>query len=169
MIVSEASVETEWTSGFVETLKDHLRHGLSYGLAAREMGLSRSSILAKAKRLRERGDRFFALKRQGGRKAKNTIWSERESISATPQQPIRPTLVCVSTRPTLAPVHLPDSAPLGVTFLELKPGQCQYSIASDGDQHLFCGAPATNGWCAAHRARSYRKTAPIASSLARVA
>jgi hypothetical protein len=163
------SVETEWNSGLVETLEDHLRHGLSYGLAAREMGLSRSSILAKAKRLRERGDRFFALKRQGSRKAKRTIWSERESISVTPNPPTRPTLVCVSSKSTLAPVHLPDSAPMGVTFIELQPGQCRYTIGAVDDMHLFCGKPATNGWCDAHRQLVYRKTAPIASSLATVA
>ena len=161
-----------WNSGLIESLKGHLSAGLSYGVAAREMGLSRNSVLAKAKRLRERGDTFSALRRQGGRRANKTIWSERHksiSMSAPKIEPQKPALVCVSTRPTLAPVHLPESTSFGVTFLELRPGQCQYSIASDGDQHLFCGAPAICGWCDAHRALVYRKTSPISSSLARVA
>jgi hypothetical protein len=56
-----------------------------------------------------------------------------------------------------------------VTFLELRRGQCRYTIGAVDDMHLFCGAPATNGWCGAHRTLVYRKTVPINSSLARVA
>jgi hypothetical protein len=145
-----------WPEYKVTELRKLIADGMGYSAASRAMGISRCSVLAKARRLRVEGDPIFKLR------------GHKQDHAAAPAKPPKPPKPKVEKpRFTLVPKELrraPGFTPTvpmpisrDVSLIDLEARECRYQTSEVAGRHYFCGAPADHGpFCEFHRQMSYR-------------
>lgn len=139
--------EIKWTAAKIEILRREWAAGMSGPLIAERLGISRSAVIGKAKRL-------GLARRRPGR-------PRNAAKPAKPKpQPLRPVLAC--SQPRVRKRRRPAGA-LPNTVLGINPGfqapaprTCQWIEGEPRDRE-FCGEPARAGssYCEAHHRRCW--------------
>lgn len=133
--------------------------GLSSGVAARELGVTRNSIIGKWYRLglRRRASLTQRLPIGGSRPRKQRDPAAPRAPRPARPRPPRP----VKARIMTSPPEPPQTDP--ITLMQLggigdDPGRCRWPIGEPaGPDTLFCGAPRERGaYCAWHGNLAYR-------------
>lgn len=126
---------TPWTPALVERLNAMHANGDSFGVIGEELGISRSMVAGKCRRL---GLRFAATAR-------------RRSLAPSAKAPRTPH--CVKRRVVEPPV-----ISLALSLGELRRGQCKYPTGDRGN-FTFCGHAADRSYCSYHSGLVYRRAA----------
>lgn len=137
----------DWTDARIEILRREWAAGMSGPLIAERLGISRSAVIGKAKRL-------GLARRRPGRKG-NAAKAGQVEIPASP-----PVLACSQprVRKRRSPAGALPNTVLGINpgFQAPAPRTCQWIEGEPCDRD-FCGKPARPGssYCDAHHARCW--------------
>lgn len=154
-----------WPPDTVTSLRSMVADRMSASAIAECLGVTRNAVIGKAHRLglallgarpatADKSRKFKA--KEPPRKASVVKQSARVSGVLAP---VRPAMLGPKTAieiETLAWSGHPQVA--GVPMLHLRAMQCRYEVSDSprGEEHLFCGAPASGAWCEAHRKIVYQ-------------
>ena len=134
---------TDWTPARVDDLQRFIKEKYTARQAAEELGVSRNSVIGKARR---HGWRFDS---EGVRNVHVRV-REREARRIAPRPPRPP-------RPNHAPPMAPEPFARGLSFDQLERNDCLYPVTAD-HPFKFCGHPKTVGqpYCPHHCGIAYR-------------
>jgi GcrA cell cycle regulator len=137
-----------WTEGRVDRLRVLFADGLSTGLIANELGVSRNSVCGKLSRIglfRKAGEKPKYVK------AKPSILKPRTHIVAANGNSNGLRITTVHEPVSIAPLRDVEVEPRNLDLLDLAPNDCRYPYG-EGSNTVFCGRSKTDGssYCAAH-------------------
>ncbi len=143
-----------WTDERIEDLRRMWAEGLSASQIAGALGgVSRNAVIGKIHRLGLSG----RVKTPSRAARKSPARAPSAGAPRTVAQPrvmaVGSAAVKIAERPEPAPVTVADVVPFsgGVSFLDLKPGQCRWPIGDpSSDDFRFCGAKTDGIYCEAH-------------------
>jgi len=162
--------ETDWTPALVEHLSALWLAGVTSGEIGRLMGISRSSVMGKLRRLNLlRNDHRPLLPR---RMPAQKLLKNCSVLSRTKKVPHKRHLRRVTDFVTPPPPLPPPEPPIGeFGLLDLRARHCRWPGPEDRPPHTFCGAPRVgeSSYCSEHHARSLSGSAlrPVHFSLPR--
>jgi GcrA cell cycle regulator len=154
--------ETLWTPALVERLSELWLSGTASGEIGRRLGISRSSVMGKLRRLDLLcRDRPRMPIRSRWEAARNLLTSN-EQVSKPPQKPKKPAKTpdryfAEFTQKPLPPP--PPEPPIGsYTILQLKAGQCRWPQGERPD-YQFCGErqASQSSYCESHSAIAHSR------------
>lgn len=141
-----AKVDKLWTPAEDDLLRELVPTGLSYREIGERLGRTKSSTLAKAKRLGLAG---LAPKKEAWNKGLGrNIWKPKKSVKPRPA-PILPQID--ESYQCVAIDHPADAQ--NIPFAEMSYGRCWFPEGETPAEMTFCGAktPPGSSWCAYHR------------------
>lgn len=169
----------KWTDKLDGKLKAFAERGMTSNQIAEKLGFTRQAIRHRVRiigvRLESKGgndrrldrDMIAALWADGKTAAEIAalVGSTKQSIHAfsVKNRDICPKRVSPSVKIAPVPKEKPEAVQshgceghpqmVGVPMLHLRAMQCRYEVSDSprGEEHLFCGAPASGAWCDAHR------------------
>jgi GcrA cell cycle regulator len=144
--------ETLWSDALVARLSELWLSGTTSGEIGRRMGISRSSVMGKLRRLD-----LLCRDRPGmpavRRPARLLLKSSEQVSKRTNKRPLPPPVpIPVAPPPPLPPIGSFD-------LLELRHGHCRWPSDGDGPRWTFCGAPQAfdSSYCSEHHAMAHSR------------
>jgi GcrA cell cycle regulator len=150
-----SSSSFDWTPAAIARLTELWLDGVTSGKIGRLMGVSRSAVMGKLRRLDllRNDHRPLIPRRMPARLLKTT-----EQVSRPQKRPHKRNKRPLPPPPWPIPVTKPVTLPPIGSFdlLDLRNGHCRWPGPEDRPPYSFCGAPQTGGssYCLDHLARS---------------